>query len=316
MGALIAMLIGIAGTSVIHTSKGLMKLGLQRIQVARATGGSVRGPSLIYAAGMLANFTTPFWVMVANLFAPTVFYTSMYGLGLVSLLVFSRLVLQEELTSLHVIGAGVIIAGTGLLAAGELLGVPAMLGDAQLQPLVIITALWVAGGVIGALTTSGRAIGFQEIFFGLAAGGMAALDALLKGVAQQGANGPTLIPTTLTGGLVFTGSFAVAAGAFGMIQWSYLRSCRASIMGTSYDLSYVGVPVLLFAVLRPEYGFTVFNTAGLIVLMVGALIVQYASRTGSRATPVAPHPAVSEFVSKGGAGYVESSATIAERRDR
>ena len=88
MGPAIAMLIGIAGTSVIHSSKGVMKLGMQRLQHAKAVGGPKRAASAIYTAGMLANFTTPFWVMFANLFAPTVFYTSMYGLGLISLLLF------------------------------------------------------------------------------------------------------------------------------------------------------------------------------------------------------------------------------------
>ncbi len=277
MHAIIAMLIGIAGTSVIHTSKGVMKLGLQRLQVARATNAPQRGASVVYGLGMLANFTTPFWVMLANLFAPTVFYTSMYGLGLVALLVFSRIVLREQLTRRHILGTGVIIAGTGFLGAGELLGAAPMLTSAELTPLVVITVLWVTGGLAGALVTGSRRIGFQEIFFGLAAGGMASLDALLKGIAQQGSGGATLIPGTALGGVVLAGSFVVAAGAFGMIQWSYVRYCRASVMGTAYDLSYVGLPVLLFALLKPDYGLTLFNTLGLVTLAAGALIVQKAT---------------------------------------
>ncbi len=84
MNIAIAMTIGFVGTSVIHISKGMMKLGISRMRAGRAGDGGVRRVSIVYIAGMFANFTTPFWVMPANLFAPTVFYTSMYGTGLVA----------------------------------------------------------------------------------------------------------------------------------------------------------------------------------------------------------------------------------------
>ncbi len=276
MGPVIAMLIGIIGTSVIHSSKGVMKLGMQRLQHAHAVGGSKRGASFVYSAGMIANFTTPFWVMFANLFAPTVFYTSMYGLGLISLLIFSRLVLREDLNRGHITGAAIIIGGTGLLGVGEFLGTPPVFGHETLAPLVTISVIWVFVGLTVAACIAGRKLLFQEIFFGLSAGGMAALDAMLKGFAQQGEGGSTFIPTTALGGIVLAGSFLPAAGAFGMIQWSYLRFCRVSIMGTTYDLSYVGLPVLLSALLDSGYGLTPFNTAGLVLLVSGALIVQRA----------------------------------------
>ncbi len=115
----IALLIGLLGTSVIHASKGIMKLGILRIRAAGVEGRSKRRASLLYGAGIAANFTAPFWVMVANLFGPTVLYTSMYGAGLVALLLFSRFILHEHLTRRHVLGAAVIMAGTGVLGYGE-----------------------------------------------------------------------------------------------------------------------------------------------------------------------------------------------------
>ncbi len=270
------MLIGVIGTSVIHMSKGLMKLGLLKLRASHFSGGSRRTATAVYTTGMILNFTTPFWVMVANVFAPTVFYTSMYGSGLIALLIFSRFVLHEQLHRRHLVGAAIIIVGTGVLGAGELLGVPAKLSWPQLDPLIVITVVWVLGGIFPAALSRRRSIGFQEILFGLAAGGMAALDALLKGVAQQSGETSSFIPASTPGIILLASSFLVAAGAFGMIQWSYLRHCRASIMGTVYDLSYVGLPVLLFALLRPEYGLTGYNVAGLVVLSAGALLVHSA----------------------------------------
>ena len=91
----LAMAIGVLGTSVIHLSKGVMKRGLvlMRERVARP-----RTARSVYFAGVAMNFTNPLWVIIANRFAPTVYYTSMYGLGLVALLVYARFRLGENIS--------------------------------------------------------------------------------------------------------------------------------------------------------------------------------------------------------------------------
>lgn len=280
MNIAIAMLIGLVGTSVIHVSKGLMKLGLMRLRPASEpdSGTVVRRGRAIYLCGIFANFTTPFWVMIANLFAPTVFYTSMYGLGLVSLLLFSHCVLKEHYNRTQILGAGVIILGTAMLAGGEIAGHPAMLGRSHVAPLLVIAGSWIVVAIPSAMIARSSRLAFQETLFGLFAGGMAALDALLKGVAQQYDGTPRFIPTDPIAIAILVASFLFAAGAFAMIQWSFLRRCRAGMMGSVYDLSYIGVPVLLFAALRPEYGLSLANMAGIITLALGALLVNRHTR--------------------------------------
>ena len=300
MNIAIAMAIGFVGTSVIHMSKGMMKLGISRMRAPRGSDDGTRRVSILYLAGMIANFTTPFWVMLANLFAPTVFYTSMYGTGLVALLLFSRCVMKEELNGRHYLGAAVIIVGTGVLGAGEIVGTPAALNWDQFGALLVVVGVWVTGTLVAALVTRGGRITLQEVVFGVAAGGLAALDALLKGIAQRGAGGATFIPATTEGIVLLLGSFVIAAGAFGMIQWSYLRHCRASVMGTIYDIAYVGLPVALFALLRPDHGVTVFNAGGLLTLIIGATLIQTAPAV-NRALTAAPTRHSVHGVSDGGA---------------
>jgi|GEM_PF-3864928 len=74
-GALIAMAIGVVASAVIHLSQGLMKLGIRRLQGVDAKGRARH----LYALGLGLNLTAPLWVMLANPFAPTVYFTSMYG---------------------------------------------------------------------------------------------------------------------------------------------------------------------------------------------------------------------------------------------
>ncbi len=277
-GPLIAMAVGVLGTSTIHLSKGVMRLGLLRLRTADA---NKRRASMVYTAGILMNFTNPFWVILANRFAPTVFYTSMYGLGLLSLVLFSRYKLNEKLSGSQYAGILVIIVGTLLVGFGNLMGGKPSLYGANSGFLVTFAVLWLVLTPVLAVLLRRGAVGLQELYFGLAAGGLAALEAMVKGVSQAGAVSNTFLPQTTFAWWLFAASFLGAAGAFGMIQWSYLRHCRASMMGSIYDVAYVAMPLLLTAAIVDGAGLGVWKLAGVAVLVVGVLMV-------GRSRPAAP----------------------------
>ena len=257
LGPVVAMLIGVLGTSVIHLSKGLMRHGI----------GS--GSRVAYTAGVLMNFTNPLWVILANRFAPTVFYTSMYGLGLLPLLFFSRAVLGEHLEQRQYRGISVIVLGTLLIGLGNLLGGKPSLYGANRGILLSVAGIWVAGAPVISRLIRRRAVRVQEYVFGVAAGGLAALEAVVKGVAQAGPDGSTFLPQSASAWWLFGISFLGAAGAFGMIQWSYFRRCRASMMGSLYDVAYVTVPLLLTALLVEDAALGIWSIAGMVCLFVG-----------------------------------------------
>lgn len=257
IGSLVAMLIGIAGTSVIHLSKGFMRHGI---------GARSRG---IYTVGVLMNFTNPLWVILANRYAPTVFYTSMYGLGLVPLVIFSRLVLKEYLQPRQYRGIAIIVVGTLLIGLGNLLGGKPSLYGVNRSLVVAIAVTWLVGSPVMAILLRHRTVRVQEYFFGVAAGGLAALEALVKGVAQAGPVTSTFLPQSPVMWWLFGASFLGAAGAFGMIQWSYLRHCRASMMGSLYDVAYVLLPLMLTALLVGEAVLGVWSILGMLFLLIG-----------------------------------------------
>ncbi len=109
----LAMVLGVTGTSVIHLSKGLMAYGL------RSEPGT--GKKAVYLLGVLFNFSNPLWVVIANRFAPTPYYTSMYGFGLLPLLLFSRVFLSHRFTKAELTSTGFIVTGTLFLGLGQLL---------------------------------------------------------------------------------------------------------------------------------------------------------------------------------------------------
>lgn len=259
LGALVAMMIGVLGTSVIHVSKGLMRHGISTHS---------RGA---YSAGVLMNFTNPLWVIIANRFAPTVFYTSMYGLGLLPLLLFSRVILQEHLSRRQYRGIAIIVVGTLLIGVGNLLGGKPSLYGANLRTLLLFAAAWTLGAPLLSRLIRRKAVRVQEYVFGVAAGGLAALEAVIKGVAQAGPLGSTFLPQTPLGWWLFGSSFIGAAGAFGMIQWSYFRRCRASMMGSLYDVAYVMLPLVLTALLVEGGGLGGWSIAGMLCVSFGVM---------------------------------------------
>jgi drug/metabolite transporter (DMT)-like permease len=276
--------VGVLGTATIHLSKGVMRLGLVRL---RATEANKRRASLIYTAGILMNFTNPFWVILANRFAPTVFYTSMYGLGLLALVLFSRYKLNERLHGSQYVGILIIIVGTLLVGFGNLMGGKPSLYGANSGLLIIVALTWLVVTPLFAVLLRRGSVGLQELYFGLTAGGLAALEAMVKGVSQAGAVSNTFLPQTTFAWWLFLASFLGAAGAFAMIQWSYLRHCRASMMGSVYDVFYVAMPLLLTAAIVEGAGLGMWKVAGLIVLIVGVLMV---GRRGTTERPVHTYP--------------------------
>ena len=273
LGAVIAMAIGVIGTTTIHLSKGMMRLGIARMQRREADRTARRRASVAYAVGVAMNFTNPLWVILANRFAPTVFYTSMYGVGLVALVIFARLVLGEEIHLKQFAGIAVVLVGTLLVGAGNLIGTRVSLFTADRTLLITIAVVWTVASPVGAVALKRRSLPVQEVFVGFFAGGLAALEAVVKGVSQAGEVQNTLLPTGPGGWWLFGASFLGAAGAFGMIQWSYLRSCRASVMGAVYNVAYVALPLVLTAALVDGSRLGPWSIGGLSVLTAGIVVL-------------------------------------------
>ena len=265
-----ALLIGVAGSSVIHLSKGLMKYG-------RICEGK-RKRQLWFILGMILNFSAPVWILWANLFAPPVYFTSMYGSGLVVLLLFSSLVLGESLSALKMIGAVFVALGTLAIGLVRLQFPLPPLGGANPWPLVVFFCLWMLAFAGTMLRAKGLGIGTQEFLFGLFGGVLAALDVFLKGLAQSTTGEAAFWPRNGSGWLLLSLSLATAAGAFGAIQWSFRRQCRVAVMGTVYTLFYILSPyIMLFLTGKDSGGLDAWlaNLAGLLVLTPGVILLYW-----------------------------------------
>lgn len=134
---LIALVIAVIGSVLIHLSQGLMKLAILR----RQQGDQSSGRRKLYLAGMLLNFSAPLWVILANRFAPTVIFTSVYAVGLLALLWFSCWKLGLALRRRDIAGALLLTLGAMLLAMGSIQNGLSEMSQLNIAPMWWLLAL-------------------------------------------------------------------------------------------------------------------------------------------------------------------------------
>jgi hypothetical protein len=79
--------------------------------------------------------------------------------------------------------------------------------------------------------------------------------------------------------MIFAASFLGAAGAFGMVQWSYLRGCRASTLGASFNVTYVALPLVISTFAVKGAGLGLPSMIGLALLALGVYLIRTRATT-------------------------------------
>jgi hypothetical protein len=257
LGPLIAMGFGLLNTTGLHLAKGLLRRGFGENRSRTA-----------YALGFVMTHSSPVWIVLSNRFAPSSYFTSMYGLGLVVLLWYSHRYLGEQLTRTKLIGASVLVLGTLLLGI-----------DGVLQPAVSAVAMdpvtiWILlGALVGGFSLL-AAVMRNGLAFGLLTGTMAAFDPILKSFGQARDNGMGFFPLSISGWIPFGLSFLFALGAFVLINLAFARNSRASLLVPSHTAAFVAIPAVVQSMSIPGFGLTLLTAVGIGIIGAGAFLVQ------------------------------------------
>ena len=206
------ILLGILETTQIHLAKALERQGIEVFDQIRAKltrgGATVEGGArkpLIYVVGLILNNTTWFYALfIAPLGGTPALYTSMFGIGLVALLVYSSQVMREKITRHEIVGASLIILGT-LTIGVESIFRPAV-DMAHMNVVGTVMALCTTlglGGVCMILTSKKGTQDAIGLTFGLLAGACGGLDPFLKAVGQSQGGANHAVPQTTVGWVLF-----------------------------------------------------------------------------------------------------------------
>lgn len=281
-GAYIASLIGLIATSQIHIAKGLQRYGIEGFRQGTSFS-SPRQRSMrrgIYIGAIMLNNTAFLWVMVANLFADPAAYTSMFGFGLIILMLFSERMLKERVGRIRHLGAVVLGIGTFLLGwAGGASKNPgegaSVMSRIDLEKLLLFVFIFY--GVMALVLLLGRlrrvAPGILGGIIGIITGVSGALDPIFKAVSQHYGGRGGLVPSTPEGWLIFIGSFLFGTIALGLTQAGFAWKMRATVVVPFHNLSLILLPLLLLSITLPGYSLSLLHIPGLLLVTSGMVLL-------------------------------------------
>jgi len=278
----IAILIGILSTTQLHIAKALERQGIEVFEQLRSrlkkTGDpferGIRKP-VIYTIGFILNNTVFIYALIAQRHAPPAVYTSMFGMGLVFLMIYAARVLHEEVTRKQVAGAAAIIAGTLVIGIENILRDGYDRSGMALLPTLILIGVFLGFGTVG-LFLSGRTNKPEVIAvaFGVFCGGCGALDPFLKGIAQNLGGRPEWVPASWLGWAIFLPSFVIGFVSFAVTQVGFAKKAPASLLVPTYNAGYILLPILLQVVLLPTYQLYWSTYAGMALVILGMALMR------------------------------------------
>ena len=280
----IAMTFGVVASCLFHLSKGMQRHGIETVKSfspkhrkERAAG--VRPPSAgktaLYWSGFALNNSLGLFSILANRYAPSSYFTSMFGVGLIALILYSGLILKEPIRPMQYLGALVLTFGTLILGYDGIIRPPLTMAGVNLAVAGIVLAGSFAAGFL--LIRIARGEGGRKrpgLVYGLLVGLSAGIDPILKGIGQNLGGVRGFFPRLPLGWVFFVASFFFATFSFIASQWAFARGIRASTLIPSQNFAYITYPLLFQTLALPRFSLTSWALLGLSVTTLGMVIMQ------------------------------------------
>ena len=280
----IAMIYGIIGSVLFNISRGMQRQGIEAVASLfpgrKGRGEGERHPRsakniTLYATGFVLNNSLGFFAILANRYAPSSYFTSMFGLGIIALMLYARFVLKEPLHPFQYAGAAVLILGTLILGYDGIIREKLTMASINLPVAgIVIGASLLLVIVILIYAHWTRSLLVLGAVYGLVSGFVASLDPILKGIGQNLGQGERFLPSRSLGWIIFLVSFIFATLSFVASQWIFSRGARVSVLVPSQNFAYIVFPIILQAVALPGFNVSGLTVLGLFITILGIVVMQ------------------------------------------
>jgi hypothetical protein len=279
MTVILGLIFGIISTLVLHLAKSMERHGIEIFSRKKSFKEKGKKP-LIYIIGFTLNNTIFIWQILGTTFASAAVFSSVFGLGLILLMVYSHYILHEELDKREYLGAILIIIGTTLVGIFYVIE-PEIIGTVNyLNFFILIIVLVILFVILIGFSWKTRiAIAF---IFGAVAGTLGGTDNVLKRIGLTSSN----FFEVLTGlfrleldSFIFLFSFL--AGFFAMIltQIGFAKGADASRLVPMYNSLYIVAPIVFELLIVEGAKISIGIIVSVIIIIIGVFVMNLYKET-------------------------------------
>ncbi|TFH30212.1 MAG: hypothetical protein E4G98_02485 [Promethearchaeota archaeon] len=229
----------------------------------------------IYMIGVILNQTPIIWGTIGGRFGRAPYFTSVFPLGMVILLLYSKKIIHDRIPKMEAYGITAIIGGTLILGIENIFREPV---ENQLD----YSTAWIIIAIFSffAVITIYYALKFGSpqligVIFGSLGGIMGSLDPILKDIGQEYGGGgvSAYIPGNVAGWIIFLVSFIMGSLSFIITQWGFTLDAKAPLMTGFYNTFYLSFPTFLYLMIDSAYTLTPMMIVGLLFNVLGIVLL-------------------------------------------
>lgn len=268
----LGILFGLFNTIQLHLAKGMERYGIDIFSRDKSLKEKGKKP-LIYVIGVILNYTLFIYQILGNAFSTATVFSSVFGIGVIILMIFSKYILKEKIKKIEYIGAVLIIIGT-IVVGYTLFELEIYYQDIGINQSninwvnFIIVIIIFLGIFIVFLFFSAKTTIAVSLIFGLVAGACGGIDNTLKHLGMiEGFSLETFFNP------IFLLSFLSGGFAFLITQWGFAKKAKASKLVPSYNSLYILLPVFLEALIIEGTIITPLQLIFIFVIIIGVILM-------------------------------------------
>ncbi len=264
---LVGISLGIVSTVCVHLGKSMERHGIETFSRDKSLKEKGKKP-LIYSVGFVLNQSIILWQLIAMQFASAAVFASMFGLGIVVVMIYSYFFLHERISRSEISGAIMIMVGS--IVIGIIFVIQAPSKETINIGVLYVVVIFTVFALIGVLAFSVKSKIGIALLLGLVAGFLGAMDNVLKRVGLKYGILKVGDINTLP---FFILSFAFAWAAFFVCQYGFAKGANASKLIPAYNSMYISIPIAFELLLYGVVELFLFKIMALAIISAGIFLM-------------------------------------------
>jgi multidrug transporter EmrE-like cation transporter len=263
----LGLLFGLIGTVQLHLAKALERQGIEIFSKEKNFKEKGKKP-LIYIIGLALNNTIFIWQMLGTQYSTASVYSSMFGLGLIVLMLYSYFILKEDISIRSALGTALIIIGTTLVGIIQILEPPTTENLLFLNFIIlcgIVFIIFILLLLIFIRTKSG-----VSFIFGLISGSLGAIDNVFKRIGLKAGFSELFNISTFP---IFMISFLIGLLALVVTQYGFAKGADASKLVPISNSFYIITPIYFELIIIIGATISIFKIFPIIIIIAGILLM-------------------------------------------